>query len=73
MHGRGEDPMDDAWILCLGMTRPVIDGRVRCAVQARRMPIAACLLCRHLETLADERDDVSCVAAGAIRGSPDPR
>jgi len=48
--------LDQGWIVCRDADRPVRDGSVLCPIQHRRVPIAACLICHHLETLSGERD-----------------
>jgi hypothetical protein len=48
--------LDQGWIVCHDADRPVRDGRVVCPLQGRRVPIAACVVCHHLETMSDERD-----------------
>jgi hypothetical protein len=65
--------LEEGWLVCLGEARAVRDGRVRCAIQGRRVPVEACLLCRHLETLAGERDDTSCAVAGGVTPLQRPR
>jgi hypothetical protein len=69
--------MDEAvpggWLVCLGENRWVQDGRVGCPTQDGAVPVEACLLCHHLQTLAGERDTLACDAGGPLRSSPDPQ
>jgi hypothetical protein len=48
--------LEQGWIVCHDADRPLRDGLVLCPIQHRRVPVAACLLCHHLEALSDERD-----------------
>jgi hypothetical protein len=42
--------------VCHDADRPLRGGLVLCPIQRHRVPVAACLLCHHLEALSDERD-----------------
>jgi hypothetical protein len=70
---RVDGPAEQGWVVCVGDARSARDGRVDCPVRDRRVPLAACLLCRHLETLAGERDDTTCLASNPIMVPPYPR
>jgi hypothetical protein len=63
----------DGWLVCLGETRLMQQGRVECAVRPGQVPVEVCLRCHLLQTLAGERDMPSCDATGPLRSSPDPR
>jgi hypothetical protein len=65
--------LEGGWLVCLGQARAVRDGTIRCPADGRRVRVEACLLCRHLETLAGERDDASCTVSDGLTPSPRPR
>ena len=64
---------EEGWLVCLGSVQVVRGGWVDCPLRQSRVTIADCLLCHHIETLAGERDDASCAAAGEVTPAPRPR
>ena len=67
-----QQQVEERWLVCLGETRVVEDGRVWCDIAGSTMPIPTCLRCRYLETLAGERDDMAC-SLGVDLSRPRPR
>jgi hypothetical protein len=56
-----------AWIDCLGRSLTATDGRVRCPLDERAVPVTVCLACRHLSATADERNpDRDCQVPSSI-------
>lgn len=49
--------VEEDWIVCLGETRVVRDGRVACPLRTGEpVPAAACAACRLLTWMHDERE-----------------
>lgn len=50
-----ESPATATWLVCFGEHRGVIVGAVACPLSRSDVPLGACLECRHLGYVSDER------------------
>lgn len=55
MSRTGSDVPASDWLICLGAQRDIRDRRVTCPLQAGTANLAACLACRHLEWVVEDR------------------
>lgn len=50
-----KSPATPAWLVCFGEHRDVIVGAVACPLSRSDVSLGACLECRHLGYVSDER------------------
>jgi hypothetical protein len=57
MTPREAAPVEEDWVVCMGETREVLNGRVMCPRSGGgRVPVEECSSCRFLAWRHDERD-----------------